>query len=73
MSSEIVLELDIIVLLFSIFIKKHNLKVLREQVCVSRQVELEIPKKKTKKKGIEDTSKIHDSFSILLPIVCFSS
>lgn len=50
MSSEIVLELDIIVLLFSIFIKKHNLKVLREQVCVSRQVELEIPKKKNKKK-----------------------
>lgn len=43
MSSEKVLELNIIVLLPSIFINKHSLKVVSEKASVGSQVEFEIP------------------------------
>lgn len=44
MSSEIVLQLNIIVLLPPVFISKHSFEVVSEKVCVGGQVELEISK-----------------------------
>lgn len=42
MSGEIVLELNIVVGLFSIFINKNSLEVVSEKACVGGQVKLEI-------------------------------
>lgn len=46
MSTEIVLKLDIVVLLFSMFIHKHCLEVVTEEARVSRQVKLKMSKVK---------------------------
>lgn len=43
MSSKIVLKLNIIVLLLSMFINEHSFEVVSEKVCVGGQVKFEIP------------------------------
>lgn len=42
MSSEIVLKLNIVVLLPSMFINKHSLEVISEKACVGCQVKFEL-------------------------------
>lgn len=42
MSGEIVLKLNIKVLLFSVFVDKHSLEVVAEEVCVGCQVKLKM-------------------------------
>lgn len=46
MSTEIVLKLDIVVLLFSMFIHKHCLEVVTKEARVGRQVKLKMSKVK---------------------------
>lgn len=55
MSSEIVLKLNVIVLLFSMFVNKHSLEVFAEEVRVGCQVKLKMStfKNKERKKDIK--------------------
>lgn len=52
MSSEIVLKMNIVVFLASMFINKHRFKVVSENVCVGGQVKLEISEKDKTKHNI---------------------
>lgn len=55
MSSEIVLKLNVIVLLFSMFVNKYSLEVFAEKVRVGCQVKLKMStfKNKERKKDIK--------------------
>lgn len=51
MSSEIVLKLNVVVLLFSVFVNKHSLEIIAEEVCVGCQVKLEMSRFKNRGVG----------------------
>lgn len=53
MSSEIVLKLNVIVFLFSVFIDKNSFEVITEEVRVGCQVKLKMSKRKKRVKNIK--------------------
>lgn len=52
MPSEVVLKLDIVVLLLSVFIDKHSFEVVSEKACVGGQIKLELSEDQKEKKTI---------------------
>lgn len=71
MSSEIVLKLNVIVLLFSMFVNKHSLEVFAEEARVGCQVKLKMSTFKNKKR--KKTLKLTPPEPCILYFCCFFS